>query len=81
MSTSGKVYFSSFRTIGKSDFSESAHFHGFAFSDRGEDVFDLRKNYSFGKPIPKKYFPSGRQGVQVEIHHSHNHFVLAPPDA
>ena len=46
MSTFRKVHFSSFRTIGKSDFSESDHFHGFAFSDRGEDIFDLRKKYS-----------------------------------
>ena len=57
MSTFEKVESLSFRTIGKSDFPESDHFHGFAFSDRGEDIFDLRKNYSFGKPIPKKYFP------------------------
>ena len=56
----GKVYFSSFRIIGKYYFFESTHFrwraiekchflksdhfHGFAFSDCGENISNLRKN-------------------------------------
>ena len=44
MITSGKVYFSSFVTLWKSDFSETAYFHSFALSDCGESISNLRKD-------------------------------------
>ena len=37
MSTFRKVQFSSFRTLGTSDFSESAQFHSFAFSENDQE--------------------------------------------
>ena len=46
--------------VKKDYFLNLSTFHGFAFSDRGEDISDLRKNYAFGKPIPRKYFPKLR---------------------
>ena len=53
MSTSGKVHFSSFRTSGKSGFSESAHFR------RWDRKCILRKcfSFSFTRAIPVLNFP------------------------
>ena len=45
MNTSGKVYFSSFRTIGKSDFFESAHFR------KRVDISDWSRPYKVRKHI------------------------------
>ena len=57
MITSGKVHFPSFWAIGKSDFSESDHFHGFAFSDRCESISDWDENIC-DKIFPRNVFSS-----------------------
>ena len=88
MITSEKVYFSSFWTSGKSDFSESDHFrcraiekghflksdhfHGFAFSDRRESISDLRKIIS-GEIFPRNTFP------ETFLGNSSNRFCRAIP--
>ena len=58
------------RAIEKCHFLKIYYFHDFAFSDRGEDISDLRKNYAFGKPIPKKYFPEMRNQLRSFVQHT-----------